>query len=107
MHRQVGPLQFGPDGVARRGVLVRHLVMPGCGAESAAILDWLAREVSPDTYVNLMAQYHPAYEVGQPARDGGVNYAEINRRPTLDEIHHAYQAARHSRLWRFDQRQTA
>jgi putative pyruvate formate lyase activating enzyme len=106
MHRQVGPLRLGPDGVARRGVLVRHLVMPGYGAESEAILDWLAREVSPDTYVNLMAQYHPAHEVGQPARDGGVKYAEINRRPTLDEIHQAYQAARHSGLWRFDQRQT-
>ena len=102
MHRQVGPLKFGPDGVARRGVLVRHLVMPGQVAESAEIFRWLAREVSPDTYVNIMGQYRPAYEVGRIARDGQPQYADINRRPTPEELSAAHRAARTAGLWRFD-----
>ena len=65
MHRQVGPLKLGPDGLARRGVLVRHLVMPGQEDEAAAIFEWLAREVSPYTYVNVMGQYRPQYQVGR------------------------------------------
>lgn len=84
MHRQVGPLKFGPDGVARRGVLVRHLVMPCQVDESAEIFHWLADELSPDTYVNILGQYRPAYEVGRIARDGEPQYADINRRPSLD-----------------------
>jgi putative pyruvate formate lyase activating enzyme len=104
MHRQVGPLRFGPDGLARRGVLVRHLVMPGQTDEAAAIFAWLASEVSPDTYVNIMGQYRPEYEVGKLADDGAVRYAEINRRPTLDELVAAHEAARRAGLWRFDRR---
>ena len=103
MHRQVGPLKFGPNGLARRGVLVRHLVMPGQLDESTAILRWLA-ELSEDTYVNIMGQYHPAYEVGQPARDGTAKYAEINSRPDGDDLSSAYEAARAAGLWRFDER---
>jgi putative pyruvate formate lyase activating enzyme len=104
MHRQVGPLKFGSDGVARRGVLVRHLVMPGQLDETSAFFGWLASEVSPDTFVNIMPQYRPAHKVGRIAEDGGCAYAEINRRPTLDELKAAYQAARDAGLWRFDQR---
>ena len=70
----------------------------------AAILRWLAEEISPDTYVNLMGQYRPAYEVGQIARDGSVRYAEIARRPHPEEIEAAHQAARRAGLWRFDER---
>jgi len=67
MHRQVGVLKTDRRGLARRGVLVRHLVMPGGAADTAAIMGWLARELSPDTYVNLMAQYRPAHRVpGNP-----------------------------------------
>jgi putative pyruvate formate lyase activating enzyme len=106
MHRQVGPLRLGRDGLARRGVLVRHLVMPGFGEESAAILEWLAREVSPDTYLNVMDQYQPAWQVG--AWDGGrVLFAELDRRPRACEIEAAYEAARRAGLWRFDQRRCA
>ncbi|GIW93326.1 MAG: radical SAM protein [Pirellulaceae bacterium] len=104
MHRQVGVLRFGPDGLARRGVLVRHLVMPGLVHESAKIFQWLAGEVSADTYVNIMGQYRPEYEVGEIARDGSIKYADINRRPTADEIEQAFQAARDAGLWRFDER---
>jgi putative pyruvate formate lyase activating enzyme len=106
MHRQVGPLKFGPDGVARRGVLVRHLVMPGQQDESAAIFEWLAQQLSRDTFVNIMAQYHPSHEVGRAARDGSAKYAEIDRRVLLGELAHAQTSARQAGLWRFDQRWT-
>jgi putative pyruvate formate lyase activating enzyme len=104
MHRQVGPLRFGPDGLARRGVLVRHLVMPGQEDEAAAIFEWLAREVSPDTYVNIMGQYRPEYEVGRIAAGGTVKYEGINRSPRPEELEGAFAAARRAGLWRFDQR---
>jgi len=102
MHRQVGPLRFGPDGLARRGVLVRHLVMPGQLDEATAIFRWLAEEVSPDTYVNLMGQYRPAFEVGRPGRDGTPRHAAIDRRPTDEELESARAAARAAGLHRFD-----
>jgi putative pyruvate formate lyase activating enzyme len=108
MHRQVGALRFGPDGLARRGVLVRHLVMPGQSAEAGAIFRWLAEEVSPDTYVNIMGQYRPEYEVGQIAGDGlAAKYAEIDRRPASEELERARAAARQAGLWRFDERWAA
>jgi putative pyruvate formate lyase activating enzyme len=104
MHRQVGPLELGPDGLARRGVLVRHLVMPGQQAEAAAIFEWLSRELSPDTYVNIMGQYRPEYQVGTLAANGLPRYTEIARRPLEAEMQAAYAAARSSGLWRFDER---
>ena len=104
MHRQVGPLKFGRDGLARRGVLVRHLVMPGQTEEVAAICRWLAEELSPDAYINLMGQYRPEFQVGAEGKDGKLQYAEINRRPTEVEMSRAYEAARRAGLWRFDER---
>jgi len=80
MHRQVGPLQFDAQGMALRGLLVRHLVMPGMIEETRAILRFLAEEIGPGTYVNVMAQYHPAGRVGDAGR-----YAEIDRPITRDE----------------------
>lgn len=97
MHRQVGVLCVSPEGLARRGVLIRHLVMPGQLDESAAIVDWLAQELSPDTFVNIMGQYRPAHRVGQDSR-----YKEINRRPSPQELADAMQLARKAGLWRFD-----
>jgi putative pyruvate formate lyase activating enzyme len=61
MHRQVGDLVVGDDGVARRGLLVRHLVLPGDLANTERVFAFLAREISPRTQVNLMAQYRPCY----------------------------------------------
>jgi putative pyruvate formate lyase activating enzyme len=61
MHRQVGDLVVDEDGIARRGLLVRHLVLPADLADTERVLGFLAREVSPRTHVNLMAQYHPCY----------------------------------------------
>ncbi len=102
MHRQVGPLRFGPDGLARRGLLVRHLVMPGQEEEARAILEWLAQEVSPDTYVNIMSQYRPSHQVGPSDQKG--KYADIDRRPYPQEIRAAFQAARELGLTRLDER---
>jgi putative pyruvate formate lyase activating enzyme len=101
MHRQVGPLKFNADGLARRGVLVRHLVMPGQSAEAEAIFQWLADEVSPDTYVNIMDQYRPEYSVME---EGGGKYAAIARRPTAQELRMANEAAKKAGLYRIDRR---
>ncbi len=104
MQRQVGELRFGPDGLARRGLLVRHLVMPGHSDETEEILKWLAQEISPDTYVNIMGQYRPSYEVGQIARNGSVKYADVNRPPQPEEMQAAVKLAHEAGLWRFDAR---
>ena len=74
MHRQVGDLEVGPDGVARRGLLVRHLVLPNDQADSEASLRFLAEELSTRTSVNVMSQYRPMFrarrrpEVARPLR---------------------------------------
>jgi uncharacterized Fe-S radical SAM superfamily protein PflX len=94
----------GRDGLARRGVLVRHLVMPGLVEESAAIFAWLASEVSRDTYVNVMGQYRPEWRVGEPDATGRRLFEEIDRRPRPWEMAAAYEAARRVGLWRFDAR---
>lgn len=94
MYDQVGDLCFTPDGIAKKGVLVRHLVMPGLEAEGARIMEFLAKEVSRDCFVNIMGktecispdpdeefivdehpteQYHPDAHVGKPRRKTGGN----------------------------------
>jgi len=81
MHRQVGDLVM-EDGLARRGLLVRHLVMPGGLPAARAVIDFLAEHISPRTYINVMGQYRPAFRAQEvPA---------ISRRPTAEE----YLAAR-------------
>jgi len=62
MHRQVGDLQIGDDGVARRGLLVRHLVLPHGLAGTEEVVNFVSQEISPNTYVNIMAQYRPCYK---------------------------------------------
>lgn len=107
MHRQVGVLKFGRDGMAKRGVLIRHLVMPGQSDEAAEIFRWIASTLSLDTYVNVMSQYRPEFQVGEAGRDGQPKYAEIGRRPLDLELQGAFDAAREVGLWRFDERITA
>ena len=102
MHRQVGVLKLGPDGLARRGVLVRHLVMPEQTDEAAQIFNWLAAELSPDTYVNIMGQYRPQFQVGDSDKKG--KYTDINRTPSSAEMQAAREAAYHAGLFRLDER---
>ncbi len=101
MHRQVGELEL-EDGLAVRGLLVRHLVMPEGTHQTRQIMRFLAEEISPDTYVNIMDQYHPAGRVGRNGR-----YAEIDRRVRDAEMRAAMSAARDAGLWRFDERGVA
>jgi putative pyruvate formate lyase activating enzyme len=98
MHEQVGPLLVGEDGLARRGLLIRHLVMPGSLDETHAILEWIARELGPESYVNLMDQYYPAGKVTSE------KYVEINRRLTSAEFQAAQQIAADLGLRRLDVR---
>jgi putative pyruvate formate lyase activating enzyme len=62
MHRQVGDLEIDNTGVAQRGLLVRHLVLPYGLAGTKEVVSFLAREISAATYLNIMAQYHPCYQ---------------------------------------------
>ncbi len=78
MHRQVGDLWLDEQGIAQRGLLVRHLVLPNRLAGTEEVVRFLAREVSPNTYLNIMAQYHPchkAFDVPLLARP--VNKQEV------------------------------
>jgi putative pyruvate formate lyase activating enzyme len=104
MHRQVGPLQFAEDGMARRGLLVRHLMMPGMLEDTRSILRFVAQELGIGTYVNLMAQYHPAGLVGSDHRDG---YPEIARQPNREEYDRAIEFAGELGLKRLDPRSRA
>jgi len=94
MHRQVGPLALDGEGVATRGVLVRHLVMPGLLDETRAILGWIAREVGTSTFVNVMDQYRPSGRVG-PTR-----FPELNRGLSRAEYSAACAMAREAGLCR-------
>ncbi len=105
MHRQVGDLRVDAHGVAKRGLLVRHLVMPDQHDETAAITKWLAESVSVDTFINIMDQYRPAHKTGEINHNGRPKYASIDRHPRRAEIEAAYAAARMAGLWRFDMRQ--
>lgn len=94
MHRQVGDLVLDDRGIAMRGLLVRHLVMPGGLGRTDAVMEFLAREVSRDTYVNVMAQYRP---VGDAHR-----LPPLDRRITPAEHAEAVAATRRAGLWRID-----
>jgi len=93
------------DGLARRGLLVRYLVMPGQQEEASAIFRWLADKVSPDTYVNIMGQYRSEYQVsGHGVTSRPDKYSDIDRQPYRAELDAAYEVAREAGLWRFDER---
>jgi len=98
MHRQVGPLVLDESGLALRGLIVRHLVMPGEIAGTREILNWIAQELGRDTYVNVMPQYYPAGKVSDK------EHAEINRSITLEEFRQALDVADEAGLQRLDPR---
>ena len=99
MHRQVGELVFDERGLARRGLLVRHLVMPGLVDETERILSWIAVELGHGTYVDLMAQFYPAGRTGE--------FPEIDRHPYREELDRAYEIASGLGLRRLDPRSRA
>lgn len=84
MHRQVGDLVLDADGIAPRGLLVRHLVLPGDIANTARVLEFIAREISPQTYVNLMDQYRPCYRAAEtPPLDRPLSVEDYRRAVAL------------------------
>ena len=90
MHRQVGDLRVDDNGVAYRGLIVRHLVLPANLAGTEEVLKFIAQELSPDTYVNIMAQYHPEHEAWR--------YPPLNRPVTRQEYREAVKVARKAGL---------
>ena len=94
MHRQVGDLVMDESGLAVSGLLVRHLVLPNALAGTSEVMDFLAREVSPDTYVNVMDQYRPCGMIPE----GG----DLDRTITREEYEQAMRAAREAGIHRFD-----
>jgi putative pyruvate formate lyase activating enzyme len=99
MQRQVGDLIVDEDGMARRGLIVRHLVMPGLVDETEAILRFIATELGPATYVNLMAQYYPAGRTSE--------CPEIDRHLYRSEFERALELADELGLRRHDERSRA
>jgi len=98
MYRQVGDLQMDLSGVAQRGLLVRHLILPNRLAGTNEIVHFLADEVSKNTYLNLMNQYHPDFLVRQYPNQ----YSKLNRSIKASEFHEALDFAEKAGLYRFD-----
>ena len=94
MHRQVGDLQIDENGLATRGLLVRHLVLPRSLAGTRQIVQFLADEISRNTYLNLMVQYHPAYNANR--------FPELNRCITASEYNAAIQIAKAAGVTKLD-----
>lgn len=96
MHRQVGDLVINDQGLAVKGLLVRHLVMPENVAGSEKVFEFFVKEISPNTYVNVMDQYRPC---GEAHKD-----PYINRRVSSQEFRDAMDTARKAGLTRLDPR---
>jgi putative pyruvate formate lyase activating enzyme len=94
MHRQVGDLKTDANGVAVRGLLIRHLVLPNGLAGTEAVCQFLSEEVSLDTYLNVMAQYRLCYRAGE--------FPELARPITSAEYAEAVDIARSQGLRRLD-----
>jgi putative pyruvate formate lyase activating enzyme len=96
MHRQVGDLFMDERGVALRGLLVRHLVLPNGLAGTAETACFLAEEVSRETYINVMDQYRPCYKANE--------LPDVNRHPTAQEFEEALRLVKEAGLHRLDKR---
>jgi len=94
MHRQVGDLVLDDSGIAMRGLLVRHLVLPNDLAGTETIMTFLAEQISRDTYLNLMDQYRPAFNARQ--------FARLNRPVRREEFQQAVELAQTAGLFRLD-----
>jgi putative pyruvate formate lyase activating enzyme len=96
MHRQVGDLVTDERGIAQRGLLVRHLVLPHGLAGTGEIARFLSQQISPNTYLNVMSQYRPTYKAHE--------YAVIDRSPSGEELQAAADLAHEAGLHRLDER---
>jgi len=94
MHRQVGDLALDETNVARRGLLIRHLILPEGLAGTEQTLTFIAEQVSRDTYLNLMDQYRPCFQASQ--------FPGLDRRPNRSELHEARAMAKRLGLHRLD-----
>ena len=92
MHRQVGDLEMDSGGIAKRGLLIRHLVMPHGLAGTEEVMEFIAHELSPQSYVNVMAQYRPVYQA--------VEFPDLKRPVTMEEFAKALEIARKYRIYR-------
>ena len=97
MHRQVGDLQLDEQGIAQRGLLVRHLVLPNGLAGTGEVVRFLAEEVSTNTYLNIMAQYHPCYKA--------FDMPQLARPLLKQEFYEAIDLAHQQGLYRLDREQ--
>jgi putative pyruvate formate lyase activating enzyme len=86
MYRQVGNLVLDEDGIATRGLIIRHLILPGGLSGTERVMKFLAEEISKDVYISLMSQYFPAFKAHE--------FKEQSRRITADEYEEAYQTMR-------------
>jgi putative pyruvate formate lyase activating enzyme len=96
MHRQVGDLVI-EGGIAKKGLLIRHLVLPENLAGTEAVMDFIAREISKDSYVNVMDQYHPMWKV---LEEGHPLYSKLRRRITVSEYREAVDLATNAGIHR-------
>ncbi len=94
MHRQTGDLQIDNNGIALRGLLIRHLVLPHALAGTKEIVDFISREISKNSYINIMAQYHPCYKASQ--------IPQLSRSLIGRELDEALKLALHAGLSRLD-----
>jgi putative pyruvate formate lyase activating enzyme len=94
MHRQVGDLVMDERNIAIRGLLIRHLVLPGGFAGTERVVKFIAEEISRNTYLNVMDQYHPCYKAW--------DHPEISRRITSLEYEQAVACARRAGIKRID-----
>jgi putative pyruvate formate lyase activating enzyme len=94
MHRQVGDLVLDEKGIALRGLLIRHLVLPNNLSGTKEVMRFISKEISPNSYVNVMEQYRPAFK----AKD----FPQLNRRITQKEYLEAIKMAKEAGLLRLD-----
>ena len=96
MHRQVGDLQNGHDGIAVKGLIIRHLVLPYGLAGTEQIVRFISQSISPHSYVNIMDQYHPCHKA--------YGYDKLNRSLSVSEYQSAIDSASRAGLDRLDNR---
>jgi len=94
MHRQAGDLVMDKRGIAQRGLLIRHLILPGGLAGTREVMKFIAKEISKNSYINIMDQYRPCYKA--------FEHPPMDRRITGEEFEEAVRIAREEGLERLD-----